>query len=198
MRDLTWWALPGLIVAGPLSIFLRAWHVEASWGTWLLFAPVAGFLLHQTVRWRFEAAANGFRSSERPALATIIERGNLGRGDDAGDFAYQVYELVFYEQRDWGPIRDHLHRCWHYVFWFRTISLACLIGGPIGVLALLSGAGRLIPLLYVAGLLAFASVLRQKAEQTLAALHLFDRGLVLSHWPLYQAKLTALATRDDS
>ena len=193
MRDVAWWALPGLIVAGPLHLFLQAWQVAPPWGVWLLFAPPVGFALHQTVRWRFEAVANGFRNPARAALAAIIERGDIDQRHNAGDLAYQVYELVFYEQRDWGPIRDHLHRSWHYVFWFRTIALACAIGAALGALALVSGAGWLLALLYLIVLSAFANVLRRKAEQTLAALHLFDRGLVLGNWPLYHAKLATLA-----
>jgi hypothetical protein len=190
MRDLAWWTLPGLIVAAPLGLFLRAWHIELSWGVWLLSAPIAGLLLHQSVRWRFEGDGNGFRNPQRASLATIIERGNLASRPNAGDIAYQAYELVFYEQAHWGAIRDHLHRCWHYVFWFRTIALACVIGAGFALLALLSGAAALMAVLLMLALPTFGIILHQKAEQTLAALHLFDRGLVTSNWPLYEQKLT--------
>ncbi|HVN85479.1 MAG TPA: hypothetical protein VMW17_11595 [Candidatus Binatia bacterium] len=193
MRDLTWWALPGFIVAAPLALFLCAWHIELPWGVWLLFGPIAGLLLHQCVRWRFEADGNGFRNPRRGSLAAIIDRGRLADHRDAGDLAYQVYEFVFYDQHDWGPIRDHLHRCWHYVFWFRTIAVAGAIGAGFATLALVSGASALVALLMLIALPTFAFMLRQKAEQTLAALHLFDRALVLNHWPLYQAALARLA-----
>jgi hypothetical protein len=182
----------GLIVAGPLALLLAAWRVDAPWGVWVLFAPVAGLLLHQAVRWRFEAAGNGFRNPKRGSLAAIIESGHLAGRYDAGDLAYQAYEIVFYVQTEWREVRDHLHRCWFYVLWFRTIALACWLGSGIGAMALLSG-GRAVPaLLYLVVLPLFAVVLFRKGEQTLAALHLFDRALVLTHWPLYEKALSDL------
>ncbi|MBI1818290.1 MAG: hypothetical protein HYR72_25195 [Deltaproteobacteria bacterium] len=193
MRDLAWWTLPGLIVAAPLALFLHAWHIEPSVGVWLPLAPVVGLLLHQSVRWRFEGDGNGFRNPQRASLAAIIERGNLTGRSNAGDVAYQVYELVFYEQAHWGAIRDHLHRCWHYVFWFRTIALACAIGAGFALLALLSGGAALMAMLLLLALPVFGVLLHQKAEQTLAALHLFDRGLVTANWTLYEQKLESLA-----
>lgn len=193
MRDLTWWALPGLIIVGPLALLLHAWPIGAACAVGLLSAPVIGLLLHQAVRWRFEADGNGFRSPQRAALAAIIERGNLGNRADAGDVAYQIYELVFYEQPNWGPIRDHLHRCWHYVFWFRTIAVACAIGAGISLLAVFGSGRPLIAALLAFALPAFSAILYRKAEQTLAALHLFDRGLILTNWPLYEQKLASLA-----
>lgn len=192
MRDVAWWAVPGLIVAGPLGLFLHAWQVDVPLGAWLAFAPVAGLLMHQAVRWRFETDGNGFRNPQRGSLAAIIERGNLGDRVDRGDIAYQVYELVFYEQGDWGPIRDHLHRCWHCVFWFRTIALAGWIGAGFAALALLSGGRPVLTLLYLVALPLFALVLHRKGEQTLVALHLFDRALVLTHWRLYDEALRNL------
>lgn len=193
MRDLAWWSLPGLIIAEPLALFLRGWNIAAPLMVWFLFALVAGFLLHQSVRWRFESDHNGFRSPQRPALLPIIERGGLAGQVDAGDVAYQVYENVFYGRSDWEAIRGHLHRCWHYVFWFRTISWACRLAAVFALLALLSGGSGLLAMLLLLALPIFGIILHQKAEQTLAALHLFDHGLVLSNWPLYEAALQHLA-----
>ncbi|MBI4516805.1 MAG: hypothetical protein HY699_13420 [Deltaproteobacteria bacterium] len=192
MREVAWWCLPGLAVIGPLALLLQPAAITAPWPVWLIASAVLGVLLHQSVRSWFEAQGNGFRSPHRAALAAIIERGQLEQRQDRGDLAYQVYELVFYEQSEWQPVRDHLHRCWFYVLWFWTIALGCALGAGLSLLALLCGARPLLALLYLAALPPLAVILRRKGGQTHAALELFDRALVLTHWPLYETKLGAL------
>jgi len=190
VRELLWWALPGVMIAGPLRLLFTNGSEAPPWWSLLAIAPAVGFVLHQTVRSFFEARDNGFRSPHRGGLDVIIERGNLTPRADRGDIAYQVYEIVFYQRPDWQAARDHAHRCWEYIFLFRGTALGCLIGSGMGVLAAHRHFG--LALLYLLALLPSAYVLWKKAEQTRAALDLFDRGLVLAHWPLYAAVLAEI------
>ena len=182
------WALPGLVLSAPLDLLLGS--ASPHWPVWLLTAPVVGFVLHQSVRMWFEGKDNGFRSRHRGALAAIIERGGLAHRTDCGDLAYQAYEVVFYQRPDWQAAREHLHRCWDIIFLCWSMALAGAVGAALGVAALGQRPGR--ALLYVIALAAAALALRRKGQQTLAALHLFDRALVLAHWPLYDAVLRAI------
>ncbi len=192
MRELIRWTLPGLVVAGPLHLLLGGWQLAPPWLVWVAAAPVIGFVLQQGVRCRFEAQGNGFRSPYRGALAVIIERGNLAQRADRGDVAYQVYEVVFYQRPDWQAARDHAHRCWDIIFLCWSTSLACSVGAIVSLLALWSHPGPAV--LYLLVLSAAGLMLRRKGQQTHAALELFDRGLVVSNWPLYESVLRTIAT----
>ena len=188
MRDLVRWALPGLVLVAPLSWLLGAG--APPWPLWLAAAPVLGFVLHQSVRTGWEGRENGFRNRRRPALALIIERGNLSQRADSGDLAYQVYEVVFYQRADWQAARDHAHRCWDVVFLCWSMSFAAAVGGGLSVLALPQR--PLLAVCYLLAALPAMFILRRKGWQTYDALQLFDRALVLAHWPLYEAALRAM------
>ena len=182
------WALPGLVLAAPLDLLLGTG--APSWPVWLVAAPVLGFVLHQSVRTWFEGRDNGFRSRHRGALVVIIERGHLETRPDCADLAYQAYEVVFYQRSDWQPVRDHLHRCWEIVFLCWSMALAAAAGSALSVLTVGQHPGR--ALLYGFAQLTAAVVLWRKGQQTFDTLQLFDRGLVLAHWSLYEAALQAL------
>jgi len=67
---------------------------------------------------------------------------------------------------------------------------AALAGGIGSALSVLAAPRHLMLAgLYLLALLPSAAVLVRKAQQTRAALDLFDRALVLTHWPLYAAAL---------
>ncbi|MBI3785490.1 MAG: hypothetical protein HY270_19025 [Deltaproteobacteria bacterium] len=188
MREYLLWSVPGLMLAGPLQILLGP---AMPWPAWLLAAPTIGFALHQGVRWQFEHSGNGFRNPRRGALAAIIERGDLSRRADCGDLAYQVYEIVFYQRPEWEAIRGHAHRCWEWIFLFRSTALGAALGSVFAALAVVAS-WKFVSLLLLLALPATAYVLAQKARQTESALQLFDRSLVLAHWPMYEAVLREL------
>ena len=196
MTELVRWTVPGLVLAGPLHLFLNRCGVTPLWPVLLVAALPLGFVLHQIVRWRFETRDNGFRSPRRAALALIIERGNLGPRRERGDIAYQVYETVFYQRPEWQPIRDHAHRCHDHRFLSRSVALACAAGTVLSLLGL--GAHPSLAVLYLFALPPIGLVVRTKSQQTLDALELFDRALVLNHWPLYEAALRAIAGHEDA
>ncbi len=196
MSELLRWAVPGLIVAGPLHLFLTRWGVAPLWVVSLVAALPLGLVLQQIVRWRFEAHDNGFRSPRRAALAVIIERGNLGDRPERGDLAYQVYEYVFYQQPDWQAARDHEHRCRDYTFLNWSVALACAAGTVLSLLGI--GAQPLLGGLYLLALPPVGLVLRTKGQQILDALELFDRALVLANWPLYEAALRTICAPENA
>jgi hypothetical protein len=178
------------MIAGPLQLLAGA---ALPWPAWLLIAPAIGFVLNQTVRWRFERSGNGFRNPQRGALAVIIERGGLANRADRGDVAYQVYEIVFYQRPDWEAIRGHAHRCWEWIFLFQSTALGAAIATGFSLVAVAASEQRLMAALLLAALPAAAFVLRSKARETEAALQLFDRATVLAHWPLYEQVLRSIA-----
>ena len=190
MNELLRWGVPGLILAGPLHLLLGCCGMAPFWAVSLVAALPLGCVLHQSVRWRFEARDNGFRSPQRAALDVIIERGNLGRRPDRGDLAYQVYETVFYQRPEWQAIRDHAHRCHDHRFLNQSTALACALGTLLSLLALGTRPGA--ALLYLLALPVAGFILGAKSRQTFEALELFDRALVLSHWPLYEAALQTI------
>jgi len=190
VRDPVRWALPGFVLAGPLHLFLVRCHVAVPWPLWFVIAPVTGFIVIQIVRWHFEGRDNGFRSPRRASLQAIIECGNLGHRPDAGDIAYQVYEVVFYQRPDWQALRDHGHRCREHTFLCRGMAVACATGVVLSLLG--SGTLPALAILYVLTLPPIGLVIHAKGRQTLAAFELFDRGVVMTHWPLYEATLKAI------
>ena len=184
------WGVPGLVLAGPLHLLLTRCGVAPPWPVLLIAALPIGFVVQQIVRWQFEARDNGHRSPQRAALALIIERGHLAQHTDRGDIAYQVYESVFYQRPEWQAIRDHAHRCHEHCFLNSSVALACATGT---VLSLLSMSARpWLAVLYLLALPPVGFVLRVKSRQTLEALELFDRAVVLANWPLYDAALEAI------
>jgi hypothetical protein len=192
VREVAWWAIPGFVVAGPAALLSESAGIRLPVIAWLVSAPVIGFLLHQATRCSFEARGNGFRSRKRAALAAIIELGGLSDRRDAGDIAYQTYEVVFYQRPDWQAVRDHLHRCWFYVLWFWTITLASALGSVTAAVAWAAGAPKSLALLCLIASPAIGWVLWKKGCQTHAALELFDRGLVVAHWPRYEEVMRTL------
>lgn len=190
MRELLRWGVPGLVLAGPLDLFLKRCGVAPPWPVLLIAAVPIGFVLQQIVRWHFEARDNGHRSPQRAALAVIIERGHLAQRSDCGDLAYQVYESVFYQRPEWQAIRDHAHRCHEHRFLSRSIALACAAGTLLSLLGM--GAQPCLAVLYLLALPPVGMVLCRKGQQTIEALELFDRAVVLANWPLYDAALRAI------
>jgi len=194
MTELVRWMVPGLVLVAPLHLLLTRCGVTPPWPLLASAALPFGFVLHQIVRWRFEAHDNGFRSPQRAALALIIKRGNLSQRLDRGDLAYQIYETVFYQRPEWQAIRDHAHRCQDQRFLSSSVALACAAGTVLSLLGV--GAQPSLALLYLLILPPIGLVVRAKSRQTVTALELFDRALVLNNWPLYEAALQLIAGRE--
>jgi hypothetical protein len=190
MRELLRWGLPGLVLAGPLHLFLARLHVAPRPAFWLIAAPVVGFVIQQLVRLRFEVGERGFRSPHRAALAEIIARGQLEQRSDRGDLAYQVYEVVLYQHSELRDACDHEHRARdvHFLCW--STAVACAAGALLALLGI--GAQPALALLYVLALPCAGGVLYRKGQETLTTLELFDAALVRANWPLYGATLQTM------
>ena len=196
MSELLRWTIPGLVLAGPLHLFLARWHAAPRLAVWLLAAPAIGFVLQQLVRLRFEVGQQGYRRPQRAALAEIISRGNLGARTDRGDLAYQAYEIVLYQRPELRAACDHEHRARdaHFLCW--STAVACTAGTVLALLA--CGAAPAVAVLYLLALPLAAVVLYRKGKETLDALETFDRGLICANWPLYEAALQAVCDRQNT
>ena len=129
MDELIFFSIPGLVIVLTI-IGIRPTIINSQQEliTLALLTPLAGYILHQTFRLGFELTG-GYSRDSRAVVKYIVEK--LATQESISiskKNAFHVWEITFYDTKDFSGFRDHDARSFHYTLAFWSTSFASIFG----------------------------------------------------------------------